>query len=137
MRSTFTIFSNSSIIPPGFKFMKLHALTLAARSYALLGVCSPHSQPGLSPLSGIQCVLTSFPARPQPNQWYPVCVNLIPRPQPTQWYPVCVNLIPRPQPNQWYWVCVSLIPRPQPRFYLAAISVLSGGGVGTSCSEHH
>ena len=36
MRSTFTIFSNGSIIPPGFKFMELHALTLAARSYALL-----------------------------------------------------------------------------------------------------
>ena len=36
MRSTLTIFSNSSIIPPSFKFMELHALTLAARSYALL-----------------------------------------------------------------------------------------------------
>ena len=31
-----TIFSYSSIIPPGFKFTKLHALTLAAHSYALL-----------------------------------------------------------------------------------------------------
>ena len=31
-----TIFSNSSIIPPSFKFMKLHALTLATHSYALL-----------------------------------------------------------------------------------------------------
>ena len=31
-----TIFSNGSIIPPGFKFTELHALTLAARSYALL-----------------------------------------------------------------------------------------------------
>ena len=36
MRSMFTIFSNGSIIPPGFKFTELHALTLAARSYALL-----------------------------------------------------------------------------------------------------
>ena len=36
MRNTFTIFSNSSIILPGFKFTELHALTLAARSYALL-----------------------------------------------------------------------------------------------------
>ena len=39
----FTILSNGSIIPPGFKFMELHTLTLAARSYALLvlftGVC--------------------------------------------------------------------------------------------------
>ena len=32
----FTIFTNGSIIPPGFKFTELHALTLAARSYALL-----------------------------------------------------------------------------------------------------
>ena len=31
-----TIFSNGSIIPTGFKFTELHALTLAARSYALL-----------------------------------------------------------------------------------------------------
>ena len=31
-----TIFSNSLIIPPGFKFTELHALTLAAHSYALL-----------------------------------------------------------------------------------------------------
>ena len=31
-----TIFSNSSIIQTGFKFTELHALTLAARSYALL-----------------------------------------------------------------------------------------------------
>ena len=31
-----TIFSNGSIIPSGFKFMKLHALTLAARFYVLL-----------------------------------------------------------------------------------------------------
>ena len=33
-----TIFSNGSIIPPGFKFTELHVLTLAAqsRSYALL-----------------------------------------------------------------------------------------------------
>ena len=31
-----TIFSNGSIILPGFKFTKLHALTLATRSYALL-----------------------------------------------------------------------------------------------------
>ena len=29
-------FSNGSIILPGFKFTELHALTLAARSYALL-----------------------------------------------------------------------------------------------------
>ena len=29
-------FSNSSIIPPGFKFTELHALTLAAHFYALL-----------------------------------------------------------------------------------------------------
>ena len=36
MRSMFTIFSNGSIIPPSFKFTELHALTLAARSYALL-----------------------------------------------------------------------------------------------------
>ena len=43
MRSTFTIFSNSSIIPPGFKFMELHALTLAARSYALLVVAKEHN----------------------------------------------------------------------------------------------
>ena len=35
-----TIFSNSSIIPPGFKFMELHALTLAARSYTLLALIS-------------------------------------------------------------------------------------------------
>ena len=43
-----TIFSNGSIIPPGFKFTKLHALTLAARSYALLiqsiADCQTHSQ---------------------------------------------------------------------------------------------
>ena len=31
-----TIFSNVSIIPTGFKFTELHALTLAACSYALL-----------------------------------------------------------------------------------------------------
>ena len=31
-----TIFSNVSIIPPGFKVTELHALTLAARSHALL-----------------------------------------------------------------------------------------------------
>ena len=31
-----TIFSNSSIILTGFKFTKLHTLTLAVRSYALL-----------------------------------------------------------------------------------------------------
>ena len=31
-----TIFSNGSIIPPGFKSTELLALTLAARSYALL-----------------------------------------------------------------------------------------------------
>ena len=36
MRSTFTIYSNGSIILPGFKFTELHAFTLAARSYALL-----------------------------------------------------------------------------------------------------
>ena len=35
MRSTFTIFSNGSIIPPGLKFAELHALALAG-SYALL-----------------------------------------------------------------------------------------------------
>ena len=35
MRSTFTIFSNGSIILPGFKFMELHALTLAARPYGV------------------------------------------------------------------------------------------------------
>ena len=35
MRSTFTIFSNSSIIPPGFKFTELHTLTLATLFYAL------------------------------------------------------------------------------------------------------
>ena len=59
-------------------------------------------------------------------------VSLIPRPQPNQWYRVCVSLIARPQPSQWYRVCVSLIPRPQPKFYLAAVSVLSRGGVGTT-----
>ena len=32
----FTIYSNGSIIPTGFKFTELHALTLAARSYVLL-----------------------------------------------------------------------------------------------------
>ena len=32
-----TIFSNGSIIPPSFKFTKLHGLTLAALFYALLG----------------------------------------------------------------------------------------------------
>ena len=31
-----TIFSNGSLIPTGFKFVKLHTLNLAARSYALL-----------------------------------------------------------------------------------------------------
>ena len=31
-----TIFSNGSIILPGFKFTELHALTLAARSYMFL-----------------------------------------------------------------------------------------------------
>ena len=31
-----TIFSNGSIIPTSFKFMELHALTLAAHSYVLL-----------------------------------------------------------------------------------------------------
>ena len=36
-----TIFSNGSIIPPGFKFTKLYALTLAARSYALLLTATP------------------------------------------------------------------------------------------------
>ena len=36
MHSTFTIFSNCSIILPGFKFTELHTLTLAAHSYALL-----------------------------------------------------------------------------------------------------
>ena len=36
--STFTIFSNGSIILPGFKFTELHALTLVARSYALLPI---------------------------------------------------------------------------------------------------
>ena len=40
MRSMFIIFSNGSIIPPGFKLMELHTLTLAARSYALLLVTS-------------------------------------------------------------------------------------------------
>ena len=35
MHSMFTIFSNGSIIPPGFKFTELHALTLAARLCAL------------------------------------------------------------------------------------------------------
>ena len=29
-----TIFSNGSIVPTGFKFTKLHGLTLATRSYA-------------------------------------------------------------------------------------------------------
>ena len=33
-----TIFSNSSIIPTGFKFTELHALTLAAHSYVLLSL---------------------------------------------------------------------------------------------------
>ena len=33
-----TIFSNSSMIPPGFKFMELHALTLVAHSYTLLAL---------------------------------------------------------------------------------------------------
>ena len=41
-----TIFSNGSIIPPGFKFTELHTLTVAARSYALLS----------SPMS---CLVTS------------------------------------------------------------------------------
>ena len=36
MRSTFTIFSNGSIILPSFKFTELHALTLVACSYVLL-----------------------------------------------------------------------------------------------------
>ena len=36
MHSKFTIFSNGSIIPPGFKFTELHTLTLAAHSYAFL-----------------------------------------------------------------------------------------------------
>ena len=36
LRIRVTIFSNGSIIPTGFKFMELHALTLAARSYVLL-----------------------------------------------------------------------------------------------------
>ena len=36
VNSTFTIYSNGSIIPPSFKFAELHALTLAARSYVLL-----------------------------------------------------------------------------------------------------
>ena len=31
-----TIISNSSIIPPSFKFTEFHTLTLAAHSYALL-----------------------------------------------------------------------------------------------------
>ena len=35
MHRTFTVFSNSSIIPPGFKFTELHTLTLATCSYAL------------------------------------------------------------------------------------------------------
>ena len=41
MCSTFIIFSNSSIVLPGFKLLKLHALTLAARSLlcALDGSC--------------------------------------------------------------------------------------------------
>ena len=42
MRSTFTIFSNGSIIPPGFKFTELNALTLAAHSYALLSAVVVH-----------------------------------------------------------------------------------------------
>ena len=33
-----TIFSNGPIILPGFKSTELHALTLADRSYALLGL---------------------------------------------------------------------------------------------------
>ena len=33
-----TIFSNGSIIPTSFKFMELHTLTLAARSYALKNI---------------------------------------------------------------------------------------------------
>ena len=36
LRICVAIFSNNSIIPTGFKFTGLHALTLAARSYALL-----------------------------------------------------------------------------------------------------
>ena len=44
MRSMFIIFSNGSIIPPGFKFTELHAFTLAARSYALLWACICHPQ---------------------------------------------------------------------------------------------
>ena len=39
MCSMFTIFSNCSIILPGFKFTELHDLTLAARSYVLLTAC--------------------------------------------------------------------------------------------------
>ena len=37
LRLRVTTFSNSSIIPLGFKFTELHALTLAARSYAFEG----------------------------------------------------------------------------------------------------
>ena len=36
LRIVLLFFSNGSIIPPGFKFTELHALTLAARSYVLL-----------------------------------------------------------------------------------------------------
>ena len=43
MRSMFTIFSNGSIIPPGFQLMELHALTLASRSYALLAPYNSHT----------------------------------------------------------------------------------------------
>ena len=35
-----TIFSNSSIISTGFKFVELHTLILAAHSYALMGLLS-------------------------------------------------------------------------------------------------
>ena len=49
-----TIFSNESIIPPGFKFTKLHALTLAAHSYAPLHV------PMRPPLTDRSFVLQRF-----------------------------------------------------------------------------
>ena len=43
MRSTFTIFSNGSIIQPGFKFTELHAPTLAAHFLCACCCCMGRS----------------------------------------------------------------------------------------------
>ena len=57
MCSTFTIFSNGSIIPLSFKFTELHALTLAVRSYALLLIVAmlPALFLGLSTQLSVTC----------------------------------------------------------------------------------